>query len=69
MRKGYIQKQALAHEYFPEATPHVAVNHLMRWIVRCTPLLKELEQLGYHKKKRYFSPTQRELIYEYLGDP
>ena len=69
MKKNYISKHALSVEYFPSATHHVAVNHLMRWITRCTPLLKELEATGYTKKKRYFSPAQRTLIYDYLGEP
>lgn len=69
MKKGYIRKQTLALEYFPDATPHVAVNHLMRWINRCTKLLSELEAQDYRKNKRYFSPTQKESIYYYLGEP
>ena len=69
MRKDYISKRALAHEYFPDAEHHVAVNHLMRWINRCTPLLKELQANGYHTRKRYFSPIQRERVYDFLGDP
>ena len=69
MKKGYIRKQTLAHEYFPDATPHVAVNHLMRWINRCTELLAELTTQGYSKHKRYFSPSQVENIYYYLGEP
>lgn len=69
MKKNYISKQALAHEYFPDATPHVAVNHLMRWINRCAPLLAELSASGYRTRKRYFSPIQREYVYDFLGDP
>ena len=30
---------------------------------------EELEAQGCHKQKRYFSTTQRSLIYNYLGDP
>jgi len=69
MKKNYIRKQDLAHEYFPDATPHVAVNHLMRWVVRCAPLMEELLGDGYSNKKRYFSPRQRDMIYDYLGEP
>jgi len=69
MKKDYISKRALAHEYFPDADHHVAVNHLMRWINRCVPLLEELSTNGYRTKKRYLSPEQRELIYDYIGDP
>ena len=55
MKKDYISKHDLAHEFFPDAERHVAVNHLMR--------------CGYRTKKRYFSPVQREIIYDFIGDP
>ena len=65
MKKDYISKHDLAHEFFPD----VAVNHLMRWINRCPPLVEKLRACGYRTKKRYFSPVQREIIYDFIGDP
>ena len=42
MKKDYISKHDLAHEFFPDAERHVAVNHLMRWINRCPPLVEKI---------------------------
>lgn len=69
MKKDYISKHDLAHEFFPDAERHVAVNHLMRWINRCPPLVEKLRACDYRTKKRYFSPVQREIIYDFIGDP
>ena len=52
MKKDYISKHDLAHEFFPDAERHVAVNHLMRWINRCPPLVEKLRACGYRTKKR-----------------
>ena len=63
-------KKELALCYFPTAAnPHSAVNRLMGWIKRCAPLCHELEQLGYRKSPKWFSPREVRLIVEYLGDP
>ena len=37
--KSY-SKAELAMLYFPDSDPHVAVNHLMRWIYGCKPLME-----------------------------
>ena len=62
-------KKELALMYFPESTPRTAVNHLMAWIYRCTPLLAQLETAGYEKSTKGFTPRQTRLIVEYLGEP
>ena len=55
--------------YFPDSQPRTAVNHLMAWINRCTPLLGQLETAGYEKTSKGFTPRQVRLIVEHLGDP
>lgn len=67
--RSYTKKE-LALCYFPSAvSPHTAVNHLMSWINRCTPLREALEGQGYRKTSKWFSPREVRLIIEYLGDP
>ncbi len=67
--RSYTKKE-LAFRYFPTAgNPHSAVNHLMSWINRCTPLRKALEEHGYQKTAKWFSPREVRLIIEYLGEP
>ena len=62
-------KKELALLYFPDSIPHTAVNDLMAWILRCTPLIRQLEAAGYEKKSRMFTPHQIRLIVEHLGEP
>ena len=62
-------KKELALMYFPQSSPRTAVNHLMAWINLCTPLLSELEQTGYQKRNKAFSPKQVKAIVDYLGEP
>ena len=62
-------KKELALLYFPDSIPHTAVNHLMTWILRCTPLIRQLEAAGYKKKSKVFTPHQIRLIVEHLGEP
>ena len=62
-------KKELALMYFPESYPRTAVNHLMAWIHLCTPLWKELLDMGYRKTSKVFSPKQVKAIVEYLGEP
>lgn len=64
----YTKKQ-LALMYFPESYPRTAVNHLMAWIHRCTPLWQELLGMGYHITCKSFTPRQVKSIVEYLGEP
>ena len=62
-------KQELGLLYFQDATPEVASAHLMRWINRCTPLLKQLTDSGYHKNAKEFNPLQVSFIIFHLGEP
>lgn len=62
-------KQELAQAYFPMANPHVAVNRLMRWIQTCEELKKALQQIGYKKTSKFFTPKEVGLIVDYLGEP
>ena len=65
----HYTKKELALMYFPESTPSTAVNHLMAWIRRCTPLWAALQAKGYQRMSKSFTPRQVSLIVEYLGEP
>lgn len=62
-------KQELALCYFPDSEPKVAVNRLIRWITRNKELMAELENTGYSKNLRTFSPRQVRAIVRILGEP
>ena len=66
--RSYTKKE-LALMYFPDSMPRTAVNHLMVWISKCTPLWNELLKTGYQKTSKAFSPKQTKAIVEYLGEP
>lgn len=62
-------KRAIAHLYFPDAKPRSAEKHLMVWIKQCNGLMELLQANGYKRNNKLFTPKQKELIFEYLGDP
>ena len=62
-------KKELALAYFPDSSPHSAVNHLMTWIYRCKPIMAQLLATGYEKTSKGFTPRQVRLITEHLGEP
>ena len=62
-------KKELALMYFPDSMPRTAVNHLMVWLKKCTPLWHELQSMGYEKTSKSFSPKQTRAIVDYLGEP
>ena len=62
-------KSELALLYFPDATPHVALNRLNAWISRCQPLTEALSAVYQARHAKYFSPLTVRLIVEYLGEP
>lgn len=67
--RSYSKKE-LALLYFPDTpNPHTAVNHLMAWLRRCTPLTRELEEMGVQKTAKYFTPRQVRAIARHLGEP
>ena len=50
-------KAELAMLYFPDSEPKVAVNHLMRWVYKCKPLMDDLNKTGYRKQAKFFLNT------------
>lgn len=64
-----MNKQELAMQYFPEASPKVAVRHLMRRVNGCAPLLHDLEAAGYHARQKFFTCRQVQLVYQHPGKP
>lgn len=69
MKIKIYNKFELAREYFPSQSRHVAVNHLMRLINHCQPLIEALKREGYSHHNKTFSLRQILLIYEFLGEP
>lgn len=66
--RAYTKKE-LALMYFPDSSPRTAVNHLMNWIRRCTPLWQQLQGTGYEPTSKLFTPRQVRAIVEQLGEP
>lgn len=64
-----MKKSELALLYFPESTPAVGTNRLMRWVHSCPPLMEELEAAGYHRSQKLLMSRQVSLITRHLGDP
>ena len=62
-------KSELAMLYFPDSTPHVALNRLNAWIHRCKPLENALRDIYQTPHSKFFSPRAVRLITEYLGEP
>ena len=62
-------KKELALMYFPDSLPRTAVNHLMAWIRRCTPLWQQLLAMGYTPTCKAFTPREVRAIVEQLGEP
>lgn len=69
MRIRIYTKRELALLYFPQSTPHTAVNRLMRWVNGCAPLREALQTTGYKDKNRIFTPMQVALIVRHIGEP
>ncbi len=62
-------KGELAHEYLPWLPLRSALNTLNYWIQVHPTLLQRLQEAGYRKKSKFFSPVQVALIVEALGEP
>ena len=62
-------KSELAMLYFPDASPHVALNRLNGWIRRCEELRKALAECHQSARAKFFSAQSVRLIVEYLGEP
>ncbi len=55
MKIKIYNKFELAWLDYPLQSKHVAVNHLMRLINHCTPLVTALRNEGYHPRDKTFS--------------
>ena len=62
-------KAELAMLYFPDSEPKVAVNHLMRWVYKCKPLMDDLNKTCYSKQAQYLLAQQVRMVVEHLGEP
>ena len=62
-------KAEFARLYFPDSSPHVALNHLVSWINRCPDLKQALVDCHQSRFAKYFSPQAVRLIIHYLGEP
>ena len=62
-------KQELAMLYFPDATPHAAVNRLGRWISRNRGLQSAFRRLHTHKAAKFYTSAEVSKIVQYLGPP
>lgn len=69
MKIKIYKKFEFAKLYFPEQSKHVVLNHLMRMVNHCPPLLEALRREGYERLAKTFTMRQTLLIYEYLGEP
>ncbi len=69
MKNCFISKTDLAVAYFPFINQHAARNKLMHFIAADARLMQQLENAGYTRLCRQFSPKQVELIFEHLGNP
>lgn len=66
--KAYTKKE-LACLYFPDSNPRSATNHLMSWVRTDSELSKALEQMGYRKQDKCFTPREVRAIVEEFGEP
>ena len=66
--RAYTKKE-LALCYFPNSNPRTAVNHLISWIQRCSPLWQQLQETGYISTSKAFTPLQVKAIVEHIGEP
>jgi len=62
-------KAELAMLYFPDASPHVALNRLNAWIRRCQPLRQALAGCYLPPHGKSYSAQAVRLIVHYLGEP
>ncbi len=62
-------KSELAMLYFPDATPHVALNRLNAWIRRCEELSDALAGCHQSTYAKFFSAQAVRFIVKYLGEP
>ncbi len=56
MKEQFVTKKELALRYFPDSDPRVAVNHLVRWIKGCQPLVDDLNATHMSRWAKTYSP-------------
>lgn len=66
--KSY-DKAELAGLYSPGRSAAAALQTLYRWMRRCMPLQKELDEAGYNKFRHSFLKHEVAIIVRYLGEP
>ena len=54
-------KKELALMYFPDSTPETAVKHLKMMIRSNDMLWDELQEMGYNKRRKTFTPRESPL--------
>ncbi len=64
----YSHKE-VAMKYFPHLSPKSASEQLTRWILRDPVLLDEMQQAGYVRGQRLFTPLQLSILLYDLGNP
>lgn len=62
-------KVEMARLYNPTMCLTLALQTLARWMRMNTTLMDELEQIGYNKYRRAFTPAEVRIIVKYLGEP
>ena len=62
-------KKELALLYFPDSTPETAVKHLMTMIRSNDMLWDELQEMGYNKRRKTFTPREVQAIFDWIGPP
>ena len=66
--KAYT-KTDLALLYSPHSGGATALQNLYRWMLRCRPMMDELNSLGYNKYRHSFLKQEVAVIVKYLGEP
>lgn len=69
MENKAIGKCELAMLYFPHSKESTATKQLMRWINRNPKLMEALKAAGYNTHDKYFTPRQRDIIFDFLCEP
>ena len=59
----------LSQLYSPSLSVSAATKQLLRWMLRHPNLVSRLQEAGWQKGQRRFSPKQIALLFECLGPP
>lgn len=62
-------KSELAKMYFPDSDPHVATNHLTKWIKGNPSLVEALRSCHQSRHAKFYSAQAVRFIIEHLGEP